>query len=143
MGNMSASILRNLVASVFGVNAKKVHLSGEISPEESFISYTGHSWAHGWNVYKVWGFDPHTGFVQLNVPSYFSDNGTSIGDDPMTIAEMAKNNEFIFFIVNHDHEDQNYQGDNSWTLYKAPDFREYWKKIEEEDIARWEQWLAV
>jgi hypothetical protein len=142
MANTSASILRQIVASVFGIKTTSVVLSGEISPDRKLVSFSGHSWARMKDVINLWGFSPQRGFISVAVPSYWSNNGETVGDEPMELHELIKEeDDFVFFLLHEDVEEHNHQDWESWTLYKAPDFREHWAKVQEKDIARWEAWL--
>jgi hypothetical protein len=140
---MSGNILREIVGATFKVDPTKIKLSGVLTPNHTFVSYEGHSWATGYDMVKVFGFNAKDGFKEYLVPSYYSQNGERIGDDcPQNIYEIAGDScEDIFFLVQEESCDQNGNEQSSFTLYKAPKFKEYFKKITSEDIARWEQWL--
>ena len=146
MSNMSASILRNVVASVFRIRPESVVLSGEIDPTRSF---TGHDcWSSQSNTYsfKLWGFSPVRGFVSLNQDGGCSRNSTSgenYGDEGTQLMYIPGVGEFVFFLVNEDFTSGNGRDYNSytWTLYKAPDFQKKWAEIEEADTLRWVEWI--
>lgn len=150
MANMSAQILRNLVSSVFNVKATEVVLSGEIASDSTW--YQGNTRGGMWNndrTVKVWGFNPHSGFCHItdcvgdeiqscnDAPVYF-ENAT-----PLAFCEKAHDS--IFFVVNirNNYYDSNGRDDNedSWTLYKAPDFGAYLASVEKQDLERWESWV--
>lgn len=146
MANMSASILRNVVASVFKIRPESVILSGEIEPTRSF---TGHncwsSQSDTWS-FKLWGFNPRKGFVDLNDYVGCSRNSTSgenYGDEGTPLHLIPGIEEFVFFLVNEDFTSGNGTDYDcfTWTLYKAPDFKKKWAEIEEEDVKRWNDWI--
>jgi hypothetical protein len=146
MANMSASILREIVAKVFEIQATKVKLSGEISPtwkgsSTTGVSYTDISDSGDFNIH---GFNPVLGFQKIDgviENTHFSrGNHEKEHSDACNLSEIEGIEDYIFFLV--------ISGDNSdlphsleYTLYKAPNFREHWTKLTKEDIARWEQWL--
>ena len=146
MANMSVSILRNVVASVFKIRPESVILSGEIEPTRSF---TGHdcwsSQSDTWS-FKLWGFNPRKGFVDLNDYVGCSRNSTSgenYGDEGTPLHLIPGIEEFVFFLVNEDFTSGNGTDYDcfTWTLYKAFDFKKKWAEIEEEDVNRWNDWI--
>ena len=146
MANMSASILRNVVASVFKIRPESVILSGEIEPTRSF---TGHGcWSDRSDTYcyNVWGFNPQKGFVDLDeyVGFYYNNtSGEAEGEAGVPLMHIPGVDEFVFFLVNYNLDSGN--GDDydcfTWTLYKAPDFKKKWAEIEEDDVKRWNDWI--
>jgi len=163
MSNMSASILRNIVGSVFPVSTKNVILSGEISPEFIPQNECGHSWWNGASEQYdcVWGFNPKTGFKRIteteedletiaspsewmiNRAYHYSHNGDSEFEAGEMLLDHPEANEFVFFLVNSRGRNYGEQGEtfDTWTLYKAPDFKKKWAEIEEEDVKRWNDWI--
>ena len=142
--SMSANILRNLVSRVFDTTASKVILSGEINPNYSITNHEGVSYMDSSESKVLHGFNPKTGFKLIpevvTTVTYFNgnhDHSTELGCE---LSEVVGIDEFIFFVEIQ--EGYNSDGDFKYvTLYKAPNFKEYWEKINEEDLARWEQWL--
>lgn len=149
---MSANILRDIVGQYFNIDPKQVRLSGEISPD--FVAIQHHTSGGMWEKSiktKIWGFNPKTGFNCItNAISAFEVNDHKDGPVKyMEIKSLANIdiNGFIFFLVkvretyscptNNENKKS-----TSWTLYKAPNFKEHLNNLEAEDIARWEQWLA-
>lgn len=150
--SMSASILREIVARTFNVKATNVILSGEISPSEKWQnSFFNGSMGKDENNFRIWGFNPKEGFIEIShiVGKKSGSNyahSSSIDEDGQELHTVENIGDHVFFVVNNegfDHWEGSRQEDwNTWTLYKAPNFKEHWEKIKQEDIARWEQWIA-
>ena len=163
MANMSASILRNIVGSVFPVKTHNVILSGEISPKHVFQLDCGHSWWHGAaeQADSVWGFDPKTGFKAITGLSKeykditefyewtlgreysFSNNGEIEYQSGDKLCDLPGIEKFVFFLVNSQGKGygESAESFDTWTLYKAPNFTQKWAEIEEADVQRWNEWL--
>ena len=142
---MSASILRNLVASVFNVKATSVVLSGEISPHwkghyTSGVSYMDYTID---GIVKIWGFDPKKGFKEIEGvikhTQMFNGNHDSHFFDAEALHTKVSGSE-VFFVTEHFTDTIGSEG-SSYTLYKAPDFKSHWAAIKATDVARWEEWL--
>lgn len=150
--NMSASILREIVARAFNVKATSVILSGEVSPCQKWQNdFFNGSMGENQTEFHIWGFNPKEGFVEISYivgersgSNYAHTSSVDEEGEELHTVDGVEN--FIFFIIyeeGYSHWEGSPSEDwNKWTLYKAPDFQEHWKKIEDEDIARWEQWLA-
>ena len=144
---MSASIVRNIVSSVFNIRPESVILSGEIDPTRSF---TGHGcWSDRSDTYcyNVWGFSPVKGFVDLDeyVGFYYNNtSGEAEGQCGTPLMHIPGVEEFVFFLVNEDFTSGNGRDYDSftWTLYKAPNFAQKWAEIETQDVERWNNWIA-
>lgn len=145
MANMSASILRNLVSSIFNIDARKIELSGEISPmwRGSFtdgVSYMDYSCSGD---REIWGFSPKEGFKQIegciSVKTMYNGNHKCHYADADALMTCVTGKELFFLVIKGDDSDEPF----SWRyiLHKAPNFQEYWKEIKQKDINRWEQWL--
>jgi hypothetical protein len=148
MANMSASILRNLVSSVFNVKATEVVLSGEISPY--WTGYAGKTRGGMWNASDntaIWGFCPRSGFVLLDIIGDLvqSDQDAPVyQENAIPLCDVQNVSDYIFFVVHQQgsySDNQRSEEYNSWTLYKAPNFRAYMESLENADIARWESWV--
>lgn len=150
---IAASILRNIVAQFAGVNARQIKLEGEISPEFSCQNRTmDGSLGSGEDSFKLWGWSAETGFVQIDeVVGIYDDSNYahySKTDTPgKTLHTIPGVDKYIFFILNQSGYSK-WSGSenrewNNWTLYKAPNFQQIWGKVEENDVARWEQFLTV
>jgi hypothetical protein len=152
MANMSAQIVREIVASSLKIKATNVILSS-VLPENfcvEAVSTSGCMYSNS-NDCRVWAFNPQQGLVLLQQSVITENaasnaNGTwenSYGYTFEMLAEQAP--EAIFFVVmeSSDYSDCNGRDEHSisYTLYKAPDFKSHWAKIQQEAIARWEQWL--
>ena len=151
--NVSANILRNIVSSIVKVDARNVILSGELKPDTSWHEDRGHSWWGGASedYYSIYGFNPQQGLIKLNIimSCAYSRNGERQPEgESETLAEYLQRtnqlNTYVFFV--EDHSGKEY-GDNGEqfryvSLFKAPDFKEYWSKVTNEDIQRWGKWLA-
>ena len=83
----SANIVRNIVASVFQVPARKVKISGKIDPKFVPQENCGHSWADMDEMYhSVWGWTPK-GFVRIAGPYW----GERVGDDfPQAVQTLKR-----------------------------------------------------
>jgi hypothetical protein len=145
--NMSASILRNIVSSVFNIKPTSVILSDEIAPDKKWESNSCWSSQTTCKSYEVWGFKPQNGFVSLSeeiVGHYYNHSDGSASIKKATkLCDLQGVEEYLFFLMHEDIRayDENKNEDN-WVLYKAPNFKEHWAKIETKDIKRWEKWLA-
>lgn len=149
---MSASILRNLVSTVYKVKAKNVKLSGQMPTnwETSEVStyggmYSDEEWVN------AWGFHPQKGFIKIEKILMMENaksnaNGTWENSYGYTAEYIAKEcPDALFFIVNEGHRYKDSTGRSSsgdnWTLYKSPDFSEIWAEAEAKDVQRWEEWV--
>lgn len=152
MANMSASILREIVARTLNVKATQVKLSGQMPIDfvEGDCSTNGNLYSDN-NTVLCWAFNPEQGLVSVPTiktgGSSSNANGTWEQDYGVT-AEYLNNNypNALFFVIRHygsysDCNGRDEEYDNI-TLYKAPDFKSHWAKVNEKDIQRWEKWLA-
>lgn len=149
MSNMSASILRELVSRVFKIDSLNVILSGEIRPD--WEGHSGFSYGSMWEKKEevsIWGFNPHRGFCRLNIVGEISQQGADAPvyrDGEIPLLKVKEIEEYLFFVVNEkEYYSDNQRSENSdlWTLYKAPNFKEYLQKIEAIDIQKWKSWLS-
>ena len=146
MSNMSAKILREIVARSLNVKATSIVLSGEINPETSLTGNTCWSSQTTEHHYQLFGFNPQQGLVNLNQYVGNQNNasdGTQHGTEGTSICNIKDVEQYIFFIIIEDIRayDERWS-DYSIKLFKAPDFKSHWASIEEQDLARWEQWLS-
>jgi hypothetical protein len=151
MANMSAEILRNIVAATFKINAREVILSGEISPKTSFQnSFWNGSMGESSTTRALYGWCATQGFVCLNkyVGEYSGSNyahSQRIDEPGAAIAEIEGVEKYIFFFiietVYSNWEGSQYENYTKYTLYKAPNFQEHLEKIETADVNRWQNWL--
>jgi uncharacterized phage-associated protein len=152
MANMSATILREIVGRILNVKATQVKLSGEmdINFVEGDCSTSGNLYSND-NTVLCWAFEPKQGLVYVPTiktgGSSSNANGSWEQDYGVT-AEYLNDNypDALFFVIRHygsysDCNGRDEEYDNI-TLYKSPDFTTHYAKIEQEDIARWEQWLS-
>jgi hypothetical protein len=150
--SMSASILREIVARTLNCKATQVKLSGQMSIDhiEGDCSTSGNLYSNDNDVY-CWAFNPQQGLISVPTiktgGSSSNANGTWEQDYGVTAEYLATNYpEALFFVIQHcgSYSDCNGSSSeyNNITLYKAPDFKSHWAKIEQQDIARWEQWLS-
>ena len=150
--NIAVSVLRNIVSSVFSVKPQEVWLmENTIAPnwKGQDLNSSGGMWDEK-NTCKIWGFHPQTGFVELPLYmgyDYRGDWEPSNYNEGHELHSVEGVEKYIFFLVNNK---GNYscpsngvhESWDKWELYKAPNFQKYWSKIEQEDVARWEQWVA-
>lgn len=144
---MSASILREIVASVLKVDSRNIKLSGEISTEMKCENWSGNEYDSRYDKTTIYGFTSEKGLVKLPTISNGGDYNqecATFGDNAFAYPEQYK--DCIFFVVIQEGctqmqrpEDWDYY--HSITVYKAPNFQQYFASIEEAEIARWEQWL--
>lgn len=145
---MSASILRNLVSSVFKTPAHKIILSGEIQPDKTWHHKTGVSYVTEEEYIRVWGFAPQTGFEEITIKvvgttHYYNGNHDYIHTPaPYNLAEASVDKNYIFFVVLNEGRYEDGE-EYYYTLYKAPDFAAHWAAIEEADVKRWEEWVKA
>lgn len=149
----SAATIRNLVGSIFKVNPTKVYLANsEISPNYQSI----HSILSGgmWNsedVNQLWGFSPQTGFVEIKEVQYDEWNTPdgmpqSNKHNTLKLHEVPNVEQFVFFLKKRAYSHSipsNGVNENStsYILYKSPNFKEFWAKVEQEDVKRWSNWI--
>jgi hypothetical protein len=142
---MAASVLRNIVEGIFPVSAKKVVLSGEISPTATFHGNSCWSSQTTQQQYAVWGFNPKLGFKKLEGFVSHSANrtdGTIQFTPGCKLGEVENVGQYIFFLVYNNVSAYNaYESESTWSIYKAPDFAAHWAAVTEEDVKRWEEWL--
>ena len=153
MANMSAEILRNIVASVLKVNARNVVLSGELDVNTVISDDQGHSWWNGasYCMENLYGFSSNKGLIKLDIiREYDWTNGHSsdtVHTDGETVANYLERTnqmeEFLFFVIigNAKSYGESEEPYNYCKLFKCPNFKEYYNKLKQQDIARWEQWL--
>ncbi len=147
--SINIKTLRNIVSSVFKVKASNIVLAeSEISPNwrGQFSSGMSYGRCDESGDYGIYGYSPEKGFVEIGsciATTHYSDgNHTQRYEESQTLAEVIGEEQFLFFLV--------IEGDNSdlpfsqsHTLHKAPNFKEYWDKVEAEDIERWEKWIEA
>ena len=159
---MTAGVMRNLVSSIFKFRPEFIELKGEISPDFIPVEDRGHSWWSGAaeQYDSIWGFSPETGFIRIAGGSRtegwtkdsstmlsreysYSNNGDVTHEEGCAIKYHPQADEFLFFIIHSYGKEYGDTGEDFETLsvYKAPNFKEHFDKIEKEDIVRWEQWL--
>jgi hypothetical protein len=153
MANMSADILREIIQKGFGIDPKKVILSGEISPEKTWISSSMKKDERAPGVwYNVFSFCVKDSFHELDVVIYteYGDNDPQIINykekakyKNLALALEAECPDCVFILemedsIGHTNPSHNY---HKATIFKAPDWKEY-LRVNKKDIARWEEWLA-
>ena len=137
---IAASILRNIVAQFAGVNARQIKLEGEISPNfEIQNTYKDGSMGYSKEVFKVFGWSPETGFVQITecIGEDSSSNyahSNSIDKNGLFLHECPNVDKYLFFVINNEGCNR-WEGSlqtewDTWTLYKAPNFQQVWDKVE-------------
>jgi hypothetical protein len=118
----SASVLRQFIATSFGIDAKQIILSGQL-PEKLWISVSASN--------KYFHYLEGESF-QKNV-DVFSRGNIRDGNSYNLFPTLRQNT--IAILV----ETSGYGGCcRKWTLYKCPEF----KQLEDIDLARWEQWIS-
>jgi hypothetical protein len=134
MDNMSAEILRNIVAFCFNTEAKKVILSGTMPARYSVqaCSVSGDLY-RDWEELSVWGYDPQKGFLQI--PSILiEENAKQNGDRSWenaygyTAQYLREQMPEAIFFVQHfkldkwiDHQSgREVEKCEKWTVYSPP-----------------------
>lgn len=139
---MSAQVLRNIVSTLcqrqyHDFDSHKIILSGELSdnawlhvnntiPEEWLEEEDEDEYAH---TTEVW---------------VLTDEFHQLPDGTWTLEDILKSYPTANMVVGM--SCQTWQSDDhkiltDVTIYKLPNSKEYWAKIEKEDIKRWEEWL--
>lgn len=148
---MSASILRELVASIFKIKATSVILSGVISPYyiQSENNSSGGMWSEN-SSNILWGFNSQKGFICLSEYSkkFFNDghDGPLHSEGGIKLIDIPEVDSYIFFVEVKE-EGYSCPSNNedrfgvSYTLFKSANFADYRDKINNQDIVRWEQWI--
>lgn len=150
---IAVNIIRDLVSRIFKIDPRKVHLAtSEISPEYRSIYSTlsGGMWDSE-GIKTLWGFSPTTGFKEIPEIQYKEWNvsdGIPQDDRENTLClhEVEGVEQYIFFLeketdVHSVPSNGINRNDTHWTLFKSPNFKEYWNKIKQQDIERWSSWL--
>ncbi len=106
----------------------------------------------------MYAFNPKKGFIciagdnladvaeseyKLQRDYCYSINGEITTSEGQPLEDHPEVLDFCFFLV---HSYGKYYGENGdnfseFKLFSSPNFRESWKKVDEEDIERWENWL--
>lgn len=148
---ITASVLRNVVAKFANVHSTKIILKGEISPNFSVQDYFKNgSMGSSKNSFGVYGWSPETGFIPVNEcigedssSNYAHSDRTDIAG--LDLHECQNVDKYLFFVV-HEYGHNSWEGCNqelwdTWTLYKAPNFKETWDKIQLEEVQRLEDFI--
>ena len=150
MANLSASILRNIVASVFAMDPKSVILSGILPENYDNVedNSRGNLYASKEDL-KVYAFTVEKGLIEVfGTSEGYSQNadGSYNNEYRITFADCSKHKDAQFF-VEFFHKEGWQQGSADWnkttiTIYGAPD----WDAIEKislvRDLQRWVKWNA-
>jgi hypothetical protein len=151
MGNMSAKILREIVARTFNVVATTIILSGEIEATKSFQNqYFDGSLGSNGNSIRLFGYNHRDGFVDLSQhvglksgSNYAHSSSTDV--DGTRLCDIQNVDNYIFIVVIEEGyscwEGSEQRRWNNCSIYKLPNFLENWEKEERTNIARWEQWI--
>ena len=148
MANLSASILRNVISSVFNVESSKVVLSGILPENYDKVedNSSGNLYSSNESL-KLYAYHPTSGFVEVKGDnSGYSRNadGTFNPEYRITFAECQMYKDAQFFVELF-HKEGWQQGLADWndtivTLYGAPD----WVAIDKinlvKDLQRWVNW---
>lgn len=139
--NMSATLIRNLVASKLNCDPTEVVLSGEISPD--YIATTSKhtsfncSWEHETTLYAMYKdkFEP-----VKEVEDCTSTNGHETSHEVgIPLYKVEGINDAILFV------EVSASASNYWIqevrVYKPADFAGKLSQVTAKDIARWENWL--
>jgi hypothetical protein len=140
---MSANILRNIVSSVLSVDSREIILSGE-APDNLFLPNWGQfDYDCRFEESKLYYFNPSTGLKEYKLEkSSVYDGGTSLRE----IAHSKELQDSLFIVVKYSsctqmQNPKEHDFDYGTRLYKSPNFKEINTKYEDEEIARWEQWI--
>lgn len=140
--NMSATLLRKIIASKLGCDPTQVILSGEIKPD--YIATTSKhtsfdcSWEHETTLYAMYkgSFEVVEGVHDIK-----RTNGHETNHEyGIPLYKIEKAHEAILFV------EVSAQASNDWIqeirVYKPADFAGKLAQVTQEDIARWENWLT-
>lgn len=143
--------IRNLVAKLANVHPSEIQLSeNPLSPNFVPQNNCGHSWWGGAEEEydRVFGISLANNVckeLEIETEYHFSENGSSRHSDGQELAKyLSETGEsYDMFLVNHSGKEYGDEGEeyNYWMLYKSPNFAEYWKNVNEEDVKRWENWI--
>ena len=148
MANFSALVLRNIVASVLGIDSKSVILSGILPDgyDRSTDNSKGNLYASN-ETMKVYSYSPSSGLVEVvGNQSGYSQNadGSYNSEYRVTFEDCRKHNKAEFYVELF-HKDGWQQGSTDWdsntvTVYGAPDWRAIEKQEQWRDSDRWLKW---
>jgi hypothetical protein len=150
----TASSVRNIISSCYGINPRQVKLMGELSPNAHFEN-TFHNGSMGRSEEKIrlWGFSPEIGIKDISDQIVGQISGSnyahssSVHEEGTQLYEVSEISQFAFFIVNkegeHNWEGSEYQGWNTWEVFKAPNFEQHKNQLEASDLKRWEEWYQA
>ena len=146
--NMSAQILREIVSRVVNVNPGSVILSGELPKTFGVVatSTSGSMYGDSQSA-KAYAFTPEEGLKYIKTErAYMSAAGSWANVEAYSfrhLAAMAP--DALFFVIDESREINDCNGhsidERRVTLYKAPNFKEYFQQVAEADIKRWQAWL--
>jgi len=139
--NMTAQLVRNLVASKLNCNPCDVILSGEINPSYLAITKKHTSFDCSWECETTLYAMYKDSFEKVSeVDNTYSTNGhESSSTKGIPLFEVAKAQEAIFFV------EVSKEAMNGWDeevrVYKPADFAGKLAQVTADDITRWENWL--
>ena len=146
---MKAEIIRNLVKSVFKVDISKVLLCGDLRETFETENNTASGNAYNYNKKnKLYAYYPKRGFIEVkgDMNGYSQNaNGTQNKEYRILFEHTLEHKEALFFI--HHYSNNSWQEgkgswqNESWTIYKAPDFDSIVKKTEIEEMQKWNNFI--
>ena len=139
----TAKILRNILSSTLSIKARYIRLADKpISLDWVGHSVTGVSYMN----YRDRGhlyvatFSDKNGITEItekvvNNRHMYNGNHDQDETDGSPLSDVVKESD-LFVIVG-----KGVDSDLNYTVYKLPNFVEYWQKAENKDIERWSNWL--
>lgn len=147
-------VVREVISRLLNVNARTIQLSEEpISPDFIPQNDCGHSWWGGATEHydTLSGYSFEKGLVRfedIRREYQYSQNGDCYNEAGEKLHEYFERvgiaaNEFQFIVLEFSGKEYGETGNryDGVTIYKCPDFKSHWEKLEAADLERWEKWL--
>lgn len=143
MANMTAQLVRNLVASKLNCDPCNVILSGEISPDYEASSSKHTSFDCDWeHSTKLYAWFPNEFKEIPEVISKYVTNGHTQDDyrtESVPLYKVEGMDRVILFV--EEYTAARIDWNREIRVYKPADFAGKLAQVTEEDITRWENWL--
>lgn len=140
MANMSANMLRDLISGLISKEYSvfpphKVELSGELPDNGSFKVLN--------TIPQDWWEDEGEGDIFITHLWVMDENFTQLESGYWDLEKLLTFHPDGIFVVEAyiKNLSPDLQEIERVAIYKLPDSKEYWKKVAERDIERWEKWL--
>ena len=135
--------IRRIVSELCNVHSDEIILSNQLSMTEGFsnnkIVSSEKTTQH---IYKMHGYSHIGGLRDL---TQYVDVMDAPYSKKTAIRDIPRIEDFMMLIIEDNiltfHNSGQRQSSKCVTLYKLPDFKQYWEDTEEVDIKRWVNWL--